>query len=78
MIPNHSAAFIPSSHKSKNSVAEQTGFLQSQKFTNNHYYFLVTAESATFQVLCRWTKPMSYCILPPLEVLPVPKNKTVD
>jgi hypothetical protein len=36
MIPNHNVAFIPSSHKSKNSFAMETGFLHSQKFTNSH------------------------------------------
>jgi hypothetical protein len=44
MIPIQSAAFIPSSHKSKNSVAVETGLLHSQKFTNSHYYFLVNVE----------------------------------
>jgi hypothetical protein len=60
MIPNHNATFIPSSHKSKNSVAVETGFLHSKKFTKSHHNFLVTVESATFQVLCQRTKPTIY------------------
>jgi len=58
----------------QNYVAVETGFLHSQKFTNSLYYFLITVESATFQVLCQRTKPMTYCILPPLEVVPLLKR----
>jgi hypothetical protein len=76
--PQSQSCIYPSAHKSKNSVTIETGFLHSQKFTNNHYYFLIIAESVTFQVLCQQPKQMIYCILRPLEVLPLPKNNTFN
>ena len=51
IIREHVAVFVPSWHVFKNSVAVQIGLLHWQRFTNSHFHFFITVESATTQTL---------------------------
>jgi hypothetical protein len=54
-------------HKFNNFVAVEIRLLHSQPFTNNHFHFLITVETATSQVLLQQSKistPLMLCSCP--------------